>query len=238
MKKAFLSLILAAPLFASVAFAEEKGIPVAVFDLNTTEDALVGTAEKITALLTANLSADPRFILLERVELTKSIQELSLGLSGTVNAEDAAKVGHMSGAKVLVTGQVFKHGKDQIVFMADIIGTETSRLYIDTVSTHFPARRHRKPAAILQTVDTEKFKMGWLIVAFDLPVGTKKQRRHSAPPVFGIKAKHSQAGQEADRDSAPPVFGIKAKPQHSSSCLAAYSAPPVFGIKAKRGRLD
>jgi CRISPR-associated protein Cas2 len=26
-------------------------------------------------------------------------------------------------------------------------------------------------------MDTEKFKMGWLIVAFDLPVGTKPQRK-------------------------------------------------------------
>ena len=27
------------------------------------------------------------------------------------------------------------------------------------------------------SMDTEKYKMGWLIVAFDLPVGTKKQRK-------------------------------------------------------------
>ena len=26
-------------------------------------------------------------------------------------------------------------------------------------------------------MDTEKFKMGWLVVAFDLPVGTRKQRK-------------------------------------------------------------
>jgi CRISPR-associated protein Cas2 len=26
-------------------------------------------------------------------------------------------------------------------------------------------------------MDTEKYKMGWLVVAFDLPVGTKKQRK-------------------------------------------------------------
>lgn len=26
-------------------------------------------------------------------------------------------------------------------------------------------------------MDTEKFKVGWLIVAFDLPTGTKKQRK-------------------------------------------------------------
>ncbi len=28
-------------------------------------------------------------------------------------------------------------------------------------------------------MDTEKFKMGWLIVCFDLPVGTKPQRKHA-----------------------------------------------------------
>lgn len=28
-------------------------------------------------------------------------------------------------------------------------------------------------------MDTEKFKMGWLIVAFDLPVGTKSQRKNA-----------------------------------------------------------
>jgi CRISPR-associated endonuclease Cas2 len=37
--------------------------------------------------------------------------------------------------------------------------------------------RDGKPAAPLQTVDTEKYKMGWLVVAFDLPVGSKKQRK-------------------------------------------------------------
>lgn len=26
-------------------------------------------------------------------------------------------------------------------------------------------------------MDTERYKMGWLLVAFDLPVGTKKQRK-------------------------------------------------------------
>lgn len=28
-------------------------------------------------------------------------------------------------------------------------------------------------------MDTEKFKMGWLVVAFDLPVGTKLQRKQA-----------------------------------------------------------
>ena len=29
-------------------------------------------------------------------------------------------------------------------------------------------------------MDTEKFKMGWLMVAFDLPVKAKEQRKHAA----------------------------------------------------------
>jgi len=29
-------------------------------------------------------------------------------------------------------------------------------------------------------VDTEKLKMGWLVVAFDLPVGTKQQRKRAS----------------------------------------------------------
>lgn len=28
-------------------------------------------------------------------------------------------------------------------------------------------------------MDTEKFKMGWLVVAFDLPVGTRQQRKRA-----------------------------------------------------------
>lgn len=28
-------------------------------------------------------------------------------------------------------------------------------------------------------MDTEKFKMGWLVVAFDLPVGTRQQRKQA-----------------------------------------------------------
>ena len=42
-----------------------------------------------------------------------------------------------------------------------------------------PARGHREAGAVLPAMDTEKFKMGWLIVAFDLPVGTRKQRKQA-----------------------------------------------------------
>jgi hypothetical protein len=59
--------------------------------------------------------------------------EQELGLSGTISPETAAKVGHLTGAKVLVTGRVFKADKETIL-VAKVIGTETSRVYGDMVT--------------------------------------------------------------------------------------------------------
>ncbi len=51
--------------------------------------------------------------------------------------------------------------------------------------------------------------------------------RHSAPPVFGIKAKQWSARVKSGSYSAPPVFGIKAK-QQSSSVMAMRILPPPY----------
>ena len=44
--------------------------------------------------------------------MEKVLGEQELGLSGTVSPDTAAKVGHLTGAKVLVTGRVFKADKE------------------------------------------------------------------------------------------------------------------------------
>src|SRR5204862_1955848 len=80
----------------------------------------------------ANLSAEPQIITVERAELEKVLGEQELGLSGTVSPDTAAKLGHLTGAKVLVTGRVFKADKE-LILVAKIIGTETSRVYGELV---------------------------------------------------------------------------------------------------------
>ena len=65
-------------------------------------------------------------------ELEKVLGEHELGLSGTVSPDTAAKVGQLTGAKVLVTGRVFTTDKDLLI-VAKIIGTETSRVYGEMV---------------------------------------------------------------------------------------------------------
>jgi hypothetical protein len=51
-----------------------------------------------------------------------------MGLSGTVSPDTAAKVGQLTGAKVLVTGRVFKTDKTLFI-VTKVIGTETSRVF-------------------------------------------------------------------------------------------------------------
>jgi hypothetical protein len=110
----------------------QKPITVAVFDFATTDASLREAGPKITALVIADLSADPHLALVERTELSKSLQEQALGLSGNITADAAATVGQMTGAKVLIAGHAFEM-EGHWVLIANIIGTETSRLYVAKV---------------------------------------------------------------------------------------------------------
>lgn len=107
-------------------------LSVAVFDFESKDEAVRDLGPKVASLINAQLSADPHLIVVERAELDKALGEQELGLSGTVDSETAAKVGHLTGAKVLVTGRVFNVGRETMI-VAKVIGTETSRVYGDIV---------------------------------------------------------------------------------------------------------
>jgi hypothetical protein len=138
MKPFYTSLLLlpiALGLLATSALAASAGqqpLTVAIFDFESKDEAVRDLGPKVAALLNANLSADPQIITVERAELEKVLGEQELGLSGTVSPDTAAKVGHLTGAKVLVTGRVFKSDKE-LILVAKIIGTETSRVYGEMV---------------------------------------------------------------------------------------------------------
>ena len=117
--------------FAQRALADEV-LPVAVFDFESKDEAVRDLGPKVATLINATLSAEPELTTVERAELEKVLGEQELGLSGTVSPDRAAKVGHLTGAKVLVTGRVFKVDKE-IIIVAKVIGTETSRVYGEMV---------------------------------------------------------------------------------------------------------
>jgi TolB-like protein len=84
-------------------------------------------------LLNARLSVFPEVFLVERQEIEKILGEQEAGISGAVNAETAAKVGALVGAKVLVTGRVFEAG-GKVYVVAKIMSTETGRVYGELVT--------------------------------------------------------------------------------------------------------
>jgi hypothetical protein len=133
--KTFLKSTLFAALFFSAGkiFAADAALTVAVFDFDSPDDAVRGLGPKIATLVGADLSAEPDLILVERAELEKALGEQELGLSGTVTPDSAAKVGNLTGAKILVTGRVFAVD-NQTIIVAKVIGTETSRVYGEVVN--------------------------------------------------------------------------------------------------------
>ena len=112
--------------------AQGDVLTVAIFDFEARDEAVRDLGPKVSTLLNAELSTEPKLITVERAELEKVLGEQELGLSGTVTSETAAKVGHLTGAKVLVTGRVFKADKE-LIMVSKIIGTETSRVYGELV---------------------------------------------------------------------------------------------------------
>jgi TolB-like protein len=107
-------------------------LTVAVYDFKGDADA-ASYGNNITTLVTADLTTETNLILVERAELTKALSEQAFGVSGMVSSDAAAKIGQITGAKVLVAGQVIKTSGDHLVIVANIIGTETGRLFADKV---------------------------------------------------------------------------------------------------------
>src|ERR1039457_3779481 len=97
--------ILAGLLFISgILYANSQDVlTVAIFDFDSKDESVSGLGPKVATLVNADLSVEPQIITVERADLEKVLGEQELGLPGTVSPASAAKVGQLTGAKVLVT---------------------------------------------------------------------------------------------------------------------------------------
>ncbi len=100
--------------------------------------------QQVPLLLTTFLSVSPSLMMVERAEVDKALSEIELGKSGTVDPDTAAKVGHLVGAQVLVTGRIFQVQHD-LMIVAKIIGVETGVVLGEYVS--MPVRGSIKDAS-------------------------------------------------------------------------------------------
>ncbi|PWU16769.1 MAG: curli assembly protein CsgG [Verrucomicrobia bacterium] len=206
---AFVVLFCATPLARS---APPDVLTAAVFDFESRDEGTRDLGPKVATLINANLSADPRIITVERAELDKVLSELELGLSGTVSPDTAAKVGHLTGAKVLVTGRVFKADKE-LVLVAKIIGTETSRVYGELAKgpvaapiTDLSADLAKKVAAVI----TEK---GDTLTAKverreDRIAAIKKSIKQTKLPAVSVKIGERHFGQPVIDPAAETELGL------------------------------
>lgn len=127
---------------ASLAAAHAESAPAqpitaAVLDFQGSGEAFAKKGAEAAILLNARLSGADQLNLVERQDLDKILGEQELGLSGNVTPDAAAKVGQLTGAKVLVTGRLFPVG-NKCFAVAKIIGTETSRVYGETATFGSP----------------------------------------------------------------------------------------------------
>ena len=101
--------------------------PVAIFAFSERGSGVKGQGNQVSDLLFAGLVENPNLWLVEREEMKKMMDEAELNLSGMVNPNQAIQIGQLTGAKIIVTGSIFKV-KDKTYIVAKVIGTETSRV--------------------------------------------------------------------------------------------------------------
>ncbi|MHB1156071.1 MAG: CsgG/HfaB family protein [Phycisphaerales bacterium] len=104
---------------------ESPVMTVAVLDFDAAVPGKEKMGEQIGSALTAMLSMEEGFQLVDRPTLQRVLQEHEMSLTGLVNTEAAVKVGKLVGAKIMVTGRAFVLG-EKLYITAKIIGTETS----------------------------------------------------------------------------------------------------------------
>jgi hypothetical protein len=196
----------------SLARAGNTTLTVAVFDFESKDEGVRDLGPKVATLVNAQLSADPQLITVERTDLEKVLGEQELGLSGTVSPETAAKVGHLTGAKVLVTGRVFKADKELVV-VAKIIGTETSRVYGELVKGTMATPITELSGELAKKIATTVSQKGDTLVAKaenreDRVARLKESLKQSKLPAVSVKIGERHFGQPVIDPAAETELGL------------------------------
>jgi hypothetical protein len=179
--------------------AADQILTVAVLDFDSGDEVDHNLGSQVATLVGANLSAEPQIITVERSDLNKLLGEQELGMSGTVSADSAAKVGQLTGAKVLVTGRVFTAG-DQLIVVAKTIGTETSRVYGEMVSGPAGAPITDLSAELAKKIAADVVTKGDTLVAAvksrdDLVAQLKKELGNQKLPAVSVKIPEQHFGE-------------------------------------------
>ncbi len=104
--------------------SQSAGVTVAVLDYEAAAPGNKDMGMQITEILTARLSVEDAFQTVERASLGKVLDEQKLKLVGLVDQEQAAKVGKLLGAKLLIMGKAFVMDQ-KLMIVTKVVGVET-----------------------------------------------------------------------------------------------------------------
>lgn len=139
----YLTSLLTLSLVSTAVFSdnEPESTPPTELQANTTDSPSVAvlpfvsdgkTLEKlgpqVSDLIHSQLSTKASLTTVEHARVDKSISQIELGISGTVSPETAARIGHLCGANVLVTGHVFAV-QNELFIVTKVNGTETGKSF-------------------------------------------------------------------------------------------------------------
>jgi len=124
---AVLAILLTTSICASAEPAKVTVLPAAILSFEERGANVKEYGKQVADLLFASLASNAELHLVDRAELDKTLAEQSLNVSGAVKADEAVKVGQVTGAKLLITGAVMQVDK-KIFLVAKILGTETSQV--------------------------------------------------------------------------------------------------------------
>jgi TolB-like protein len=112
------------PAKAATSQPAAAGVAIAVLDFEANSPGNPEMGKQIAELLSASLSGFRDCVMVDRADLTRTLQEQQMSLSGMVNTMQAVKFGKLVGARILITGKAFSMGQQMFV-TARLIGTET-----------------------------------------------------------------------------------------------------------------
>jgi TonB family protein len=105
---------------------------VAVFDFEAKDDASGELGAKVAESLFANLWTYPNLVLIERDKLKEALRQEELPPTGGLSPDNAAKIGKLTGAEVLITGRVFTVGQD-LVLAARVMDLQRRRVFGEVI---------------------------------------------------------------------------------------------------------
>ncbi len=105
--------------------AAETDLTVAVLDFQSATPGAPDAGRRVAEMLTALLSGQNGFSLVDRPSLDQILREKEIKLTGIVDPQKGSQIGRLVNADLLITGDVFPV-EDGTVVLAKVIGTETS----------------------------------------------------------------------------------------------------------------